>query len=97
MGSALRCADKKQKGWVSRPGTMQTPNSQSLGFEDEEQRPGLAPFLQREGARGSFKWLLFSNVRINFPGRRMFWIFFSWWEEGTFNIQLRDSLVVWGV
>lgn len=78
MGSALRsCSDKKQRG-VGLPGTMQTPNSKSLGLEgreDEEQRPGLTPFVKREGAWGSFKWLLFSNVWINFPGRRMFWIF----------------------
>lgn len=73
----LRCADKKQKRWVCRP-ALYNANPKSLGLEgreDEEQRPGLTPFVRREGAWGSFKWLLFSNVRINFPGRRMFWIF----------------------
>lgn len=47
----LRCADIKQKRWVFRPGTMQTPNPKSPGLEggeDEEQRPGLTPFLKGE-------------------------------------------------
>lgn len=48
----LRCADKKQKRRVCRPAWYNAnPKCLTLkGREDEEQRPGLTPFVKREGA-----------------------------------------------